>query len=91
MVYVVVKYVRMDIMYVQERLSSLNQTVMQQSSEILMLNDKYEKLKKDYEQLIDDHSKCKSQKDRNSQTDKVNMVNSCTQYLCIVITLFLLT
>ena len=81
MVYVVVTYVHMDIMYMQERLSSLNQTVVQQSSEILMLNDKYEKLKKDREQLIDDHSKCKSQKDGNSvaiPTDKVNTVDLCT-------------
>ena len=81
MVYVVVTYVRMGTMYMQERLSSLNRTVMQQSSEILMLKDEHEKLKKDHEQLIGDHNKCKSQKDRNSvaiQTDKVNMVNSCT-------------
>ena len=81
MVYVVVTYVCMDIMYMQERLSSLDQTVVQQSSEILMLKDEYEKLKKDHKQVIDDHRKCKSQKDRNSvaiQTDQVNMINSCT-------------
>ena len=42
--------------------SSSDQKVIQQSSEIEMLNIKLETLRKQHMQLIDIHSKCKSQK-----------------------------
>ena len=55
---------------------STNQKVMQQSSEIWMLNAKLKALRKEHEQLIGNHSKYKGQEHRIStaiQTDQVNI------------------
>ena len=56
--------------------SSLDQKVVQRSSEILMLEKKYDALKKKHEQLIGLYSKYKRQENRISiatQTDQVIM------------------
>ena len=58
---------------------SSDQKVVQQNSEIMMLNTKLETLRMTHKKLIDIHSKCHSQRNRFSvatQTDKV-----CT-YVC---------
>ena len=55
--------------------SSTDQRIVQQSSEICMLNAELKALRKEHEQLLGIHSKCKSQEDRISaaiQTDQVN-------------------
>ena len=54
--------------------SSSYQKDLQQSSEIMMLNMKLQTLQKEHKQLIDIHSKSKSQKSKISvaiQTDEV--------------------
>ena len=54
------------IVYVQELSksdsSSSDQKILHQSSEIVMMNTKLETLRKQHMELIDIHSKCKSQK-----------------------------
>ena len=55
---------------------STNQNIVQQSSEIWMLNAELKALRKEHEQLLGIHSKCKSQEHRISaaiQTDQVNI------------------
>ena len=49
--------------------SSSDQTIMQQTSEIMLLKAEFETLRKDHEQLIDIHSKCEGQ--RNISDDQV--------------------
>ena len=56
---------------------STNQNVVQQSSEISMLNAELQALRKEREQLLGTHSKYKSQEHRIStaiQTDQVNIM-----------------
>ena len=56
---------------------STNQNVVQQSSEILMLNAELQALRKEHEQLLGIHSNYKSQEHRIStaiQTDQVNIM-----------------
>ena len=49
---------------------------MQQKSEILMLNTKLITLRKEHEKLVDIHTKYKSQRHSDIQTDQVIMINS---------------
>ena len=53
--------------------SLLNQKVVQQESEILMLEAKLDEYKKDFEQLSSIHRKCSSQKEKISVGIQVNL------------------
>ena len=59
--------------------SSSDQKFLQQSSEIMMLKSKLEKLRKEKKQLIDIHSKCKSRNEISvsTQSDEVCIYSVC--------------
>ena len=65
---------------------STDHKVVQQRSEVRMLNAELKRLRKQHEQMVDIHTRCKSQEhiSTTSQTDQVAKYCKCCEFMALM-------